>query len=470
MTEKVNARTYSVKDRILFGISAIPDQMTYQAFNLFVFTYYFAVVRIGTIPLMIGFIIWSLWNSINDPFLGALSDRTKFKGKWGKRKFYLIISIIPLSLWMIFLFTVPIATEAKVVEYAYFLVIILTFEFWYTLWDCNVNALFPEMFPTQEERSKTNIFVKGFTVIGIIFSSLPSLILSPLAPLTGTPEELALIKMNYILGGTMLCVITILVAIPFIIKGIREHEEDQVKFEKRPSFLGSLKICFKNREFLKFTFSNMLVWYVFNTLMMILPLFAVHVLGIGEGSFMITISLLFALGVAAFMLPVHAKFGQKIGMRNAAMLTLGVWIILLFLFVLINPGDILVGIIVTGIQGISLSGCLFYVDILHGSVIDEDALNFGVKRSASFYGVNAFIHRFSTILAILTIGLVFQGTSWAGGYKPTDVTNIVIGIKLIMFLFPAIGCVIAITILSRFKLHGERLERIKEELKKANIK
>jgi len=29
-----------LKEKILFGISAIPDQMTYQAFGLFVFTFY----------------------------------------------------------------------------------------------------------------------------------------------------------------------------------------------------------------------------------------------------------------------------------------------------------------------------------------------------------------------------------------------------------------------------------------------
>ena len=69
----------------------------------------------------------------------------------------------------------------------------------------------------------------------------------------------------------------------------------------------SLKTTFKNRTFLKFTFSNMLVWYVFNTLMMILPLFSVHILGVGEESFTITIALVSALLIAALLLPLHAR-------------------------------------------------------------------------------------------------------------------------------------------------------------------
>lgn len=465
----MSENSLSFKKKFLFGISAIPDQMTYQFFNLFVFTYYFAVVNLGTVPVMIGFIVWSLWNSVNDPLLGGLSERTRHKGKLGKRKFYLIISIIPLSLIMIFLVTIPFAANQQIVEFAYFLFIIMFFEFFYTLWDVNVNALFPEMFPTENQRSQVNVFVKSLTVLGIIFASLPSIILSPLAPETGTPAELAMIKMNYTIGGLIVAIITILTALPFILKGIHEREEDQQAFEKRPTFFESLKITFQNRTFLKFTFSNMLVWYVFNTLMMILPLYSVHILGIGKGSFMITIALVSALLVAAILLPLHVRLGKRFGMRNAFMFTLGLWIILLFPFVLLNPGDIIAGIIVTAIQGISLSGALFYVDILHGDVIDEDAITFGVKRSASYYGVNAFIHRFSTILAILTIGIVFQGTSWADNYTFNPGIDVIVAIKLIMFLFPAIGCAIAILILSRFPLHGDKLKEMREELNKLNL-
>ena len=467
--KREKAELPTTKQKILFGISAIPDQMTYQAFNLFVFTYYFAVVGLGLIPVMIGFIIWSLWNSFNDPIIGALSDRRKYSEKWGKRKFFLTVSIIPLSLMMIFLFTVPFATNEKTLEFAYFLFIIMLFEFFYTLWDCNCNAIFPEMFPTEEARAQTNIFVKAFTVLGIIFASLPSIILSPLAPITGTAAELATIKGNYVIAGVMLGVITIITALPFILKGISEKEEKQADFEKRPSFIESLKITLKNKEFLKFALANMLVWYVFNSLMMILPLYAIHILGIGEGSFMITLALVAALGVAAFMLPVHIRLGRKYGMRNAFMLTLTIWIGLLIPFVFLQPGDIVFGIIVTALQGVALSGCLFYVDILHGDVIDEDALKYGVRRSASFYGVNAFIHRFSTIFGILTIAIVFQGTAWANNYTVSPGVDVIVSIKLIMVLFPSIGCICAVLILSRFKLHGERLAKNREELKKMNI-
>lgn len=462
----MSEKSLTFKQKFLFGISAIPDQMTYQAFSLYMFTFYFAVIDLGLFLTWIGFIIWTIWNMINDPLLGALSDRTRHRGKWGKRKYYLMISIIPLSLTMIFLFTVPFATSAKIVEFAYFLFIIILFEFFYTMWDCNCNALFPEMFRTVDERGKVNVFIKALTVLGIILASLPSLILSPLAPITGTPEELAIIKTNYIIAGIILAVITFLTAIPFLLKGINENAESQEDFARRPKFFESLKITFKNKTFVRFVVANTMVWYVFNTLITIFPLYFVHVLGIGEGSFIITISLVLALLVAAFILPVHRRLSKRFGTRNAFMITLAIWIILLIPYLLLGSGDLIAGVIITAAQGFALSGALFYVDILHGDVIDEDALKFGIKRSASYYGINAFVHRISTILSISTIAIIFSGTAWAGGYDPVAGIDVIIGLKLIIMLFPAIGCGIAILFLKFYDLHGDKLTQMREELRK----
>ena len=45
------------KEKFLFGISAIPDQLTYQVFQFLVFTYYFTVVRLPLGLIMAGYII-----------------------------------------------------------------------------------------------------------------------------------------------------------------------------------------------------------------------------------------------------------------------------------------------------------------------------------------------------------------------------------------------------------------------------
>ena len=468
MTEsKPSVNELTTKKKLLFGLSAIPDQMIYQGFILYVFTFYFAVVQIGTLAIWAGYIIWGLWNMINDPLLGSLSDRTQYKQKWGKRKLFIMIAVIPLAICMILLFTVPIVSAAKTIEFIYFIVIIMVFEFFYTLYSVNVNALFPEMFVTEDQRAQTNIFIKSLTVVGIILASLPTLILDPMAPKTGVaaPEDIAAIQTNYIIAGIILAVICIVFAFIFITRGIEEKEELDESFAKRPTFIESLKTTLKNRTFVKFAIANLMVWYVFNTLLTIFPLYFTHVIDI-EPEILITLSLVLALVVAALALPLHRKLNQKLGTRNAFMVTLGLWVILLIPFIFLGSTDDILAVIITGIQGLALSGCLFYVDILIGDVIDDDAVTFGVKRSASYYGVNAFIHRISIILTISTIAIVFQGTEWSGGYTVSPGINVVIGLKLIIFLFPALGCCVSILFLKLFDLHGQKLLKMREELKK----
>ncbi|TFG06778.1 MAG: MFS transporter [Promethearchaeota archaeon] len=459
----MSEESLTTKKRALFGLSAFPDQLTYQAFTVLVFTYYFAVVGIPIFQMWIAFFTWGVWNAINDPLLGALSDRTKQKGKLGKRKFYLVISVIPLAIMMILLFTVPAG-----IEFYYFVFVIFLFEFVYTLFDVNVNAIFPEMFPNENQRASVNIFIKGFTMIAVILASvLPTLIISPLVPLTNSPAEVARIQSMYITAGIVLAILTVIPAIPFLKYAVDEKEELDEQFEKRPPFFESLKHTLKNKTFVKFTIGNTMVWYCFTVLLTAFPLYAVFVLGIGEDSFLVGIMLMTALLSAAVLIPLHKKIGEKYGMRNGMIIGLSLWIVSLIPFVLLTDSELsrMLAIGVFAFMGFGLAAALFYIDILHGDVIDQDALKFGVKRSASFYGINALIHRISTLLSITTIALVFSGTGWAG-YDPNPGVNVILGLRLLMFAFPALALIVSIICWKFYDLHGEKLAQMREELAK----
>ena len=460
------------KKKFLFGLSAFPDQLTYQIFQFLIFTFYFTVVKIPLPLMIITYILWGIWNAINDPMLGALSERTKHRGKWGKRRIYLLISIIPLCIMVILMFYVPFNTSDKIPEFIYFLLTIVIFEFFYTMFDVNVNALFPEMFPNMKQRAATNLLIKGLTVVGLILSSLiPMIFISDYVP--ENDGQIPLIKSEYFMMAVVVAVFTILISIPFLLKGIEEKVEKAEDFEKRPSFFKSMKITLTNKTFVKFVVANTAVWYCFSILPMIIPIYAEFVIGgslfAGGGSLIVGIALMLAFVIAALVLPIHKKLGLKFGMRKAFMITLGIWICTLFPFLFVTGEAFQIAfILLIALQGFPLSGALFYVDILHADVIDEDAVKFGVKRSASFYGINAFIHRISIILVILTIGLMFGNIGWDKQFDPlpSDPFLVILGLKAIMVIFPSIALVIGLLAMKSYGLHGERLERIREELKK----
>lgn len=100
-----------------------------------------------------------------------------------------------------------------------------------------------------------------------------------------------------------------------------------------------------------------------------------------------------------------------------------------------------------------------------GDVIDQDEVKSKFKRSASFYGANAFIHRFSIILFIASVYFTFQYTPWSKQFEITDPSLVSLPLKILFALGPAIACFIALILMVFYDLHGTKLEEVRTQLK-----
>jgi Na+/melibiose symporter-like transporter len=151
------------KMRVAFSVGEIGDGVAYQTFSFLVFTFYFSVVKLPIQWISMGFIIWSIWNSINDPLIGFLSDKTKNK-RYGRRIPWMIGSTIPLGIIMILLFTPPLYSTSNGVKFAYFLFVLFLFDSIYTMFNLNYNSLFSEIFISVKDRSEVGR-IRGIFVI-----------------------------------------------------------------------------------------------------------------------------------------------------------------------------------------------------------------------------------------------------------------------------------------------------------------
>jgi len=146
----------TLKKAFFYSFGQISDVSAYQAFILLIFTFYFTVVQINIWLITLGYFIWTVWNMFNDPLIGYLSDRTHTK--WGRRLPYIVVFFVPLAVVMYLLFTPPLSVGPinEVGNFYYFLMIILVFELFYTAFSLNLTSLFPEVFMTEQERTKAN--------------------------------------------------------------------------------------------------------------------------------------------------------------------------------------------------------------------------------------------------------------------------------------------------------------------------
>jgi GPH family glycoside/pentoside/hexuronide:cation symporter len=457
MSKSLKDESYSLKKAASYSIGQIINNASYQTFSLLVFTFYFTIVGLNVVLITIAFMIWSVWNSINDPLLGSISDRTHTK--WGRRYPFIMISIVPLAIVMFLLFTPPLSLGItdQLPNFIYFLIIIILFELFYSMFDVNLIALFPELFVTEKERTSANaVRMTIYLITLIIIFGLPTIFI----PDFSNPKYLP----QYQIFGIFIAIMIIIAGLCFLKFSPKEKAEFREEYKNIQSFKETFKICVKNKTFMGYLPAEMGMWYVIGVTTTIIVLYGKFVLGIGEGE-TIYIALMLAIAfisTAIFMNILWKPTVRRIGPRKSWMISVMIWILVSSPFLFIQ--DKFQGMIVLAFFGIGMSGPIYIIDLILSDIIDEDEVNTGTRREAGYYGVKAFFYKLSTVFVFLTIGLVFTNIGWAV-YEPEKVSpDIIFGLRALMFIFPAIALLISIVFMYRYPLHGARLSIIKEKL------
>ena len=450
---------YDLKNKLAYGVGNVGDMIAYQSFTLLIFVFYFAIVIKDAILITIGFIIWSIWNSLNDPLLGWISDRTK--KDMGRRKFWTIIALVPASVVMVLLFTPPLMFGIADVwiNWIYFLIIICFFDFAYTMFSLNVTSAFPEMYMEQSDRNQASLIRRVLTIVGLIIAFLLPVII------IGDTESLGSFwNGNYLIAGIVLGVLVAACLIIVIKWGLKERKEFSKDPMKNPGFFESLKITLKNRNFQVLVGGNLCNWYIYGLIPTSILLFGQHVLGFAEDIYSSILLLLAFLAAAAFM-PMWKKYGDTHGNQKALTMSFILWGIgfIPFLFLPADPISYFIAIPIMVFIGIGISGSILLMDLLISDVIDDDEVKTGIRREGAFYGVNALVIRLATILVMVSIMVIFAGNGW-GAYTPRPGTDVIMGLKILMSVFPAGAAFIGAYCFHKFPLKGQKLAEVKEKL------
>ncbi len=202
-----------------------------------------------------------------------------------------------------------------------------------------------------------------------------------------------------------------------------------------------------------------MTWYVFGLLPTIVPFYGTYVLNIEKQSLLLSILLLIAFLTSVPGILFWKSIGRKIGVRKGYMISLFGWAAALIPFYFIS--DFVAGAITMVFVGLGLAGSLYYIDLIISDIIDEDELKTGVRREGGYYGINALVIRLSTILTFVTIGLVLSTTGWYV-YDPGAYSyEIEMGLRSLMFIFPAIALIIGAISMYFYPLDGKRLKEQK---------
>lgn len=443
--------------RLAFACGEVGDNVALNTFSFLVFTFYFTVVRIPSPIMTFGFILWALWNAVNDPLIGYFSDKTK--SRWGRRIPWMIGATIPLGILMVLLFTPPGTYSVNQLVFVYFIVILILFDFAYTAFNLNYNALFSEMFVDMRIRSSTGRFRIIFTLLATMFAlTFPTFIIDDIT--NSNPANVNTTMTQYLITGIAAGIIIIVFYFLILKWGVKDPKHLSKDAESAMPFVKTIKFTLKHKSFLWFLFPALGTWLVINILPTLAPLFFVYAVGITDTE-LIGILLLITFLVAAASTPLWEQIRVRKGARFCGLIGITIWLISVVLFAY-SP-NFEMALIFMIFFGVGLGGGLYFYDQCIAEIIDEDEITNGVRRSGIYYAVLNFLIRLSMILNFVIIGLVFTSTDWMN-YTPNPGVDVIAGLRILMGIYPGIVLALSLIGMYMFPIKGERLKENRAKL------
>lgn len=431
----------------MFGMGSFAQWFVNGAFNTWVFAFYYSAVGLNVLYIMAAYILFSIWNAINDPLIGFLSDRTRTR--FGRRKPYIMLGAIPVIIIEIILWLPP---GGDLANFLYLVIMLFAYDTFYTMIALPYDALFPELYTSVKERAQVNTIKQVLATAGLILAFLiPGVFIEDI---TNTGGYL----INGIVTSTILGV-SLLVSLKW---GVVEREEFKLDHAQKFKFFESLAYTFKNKGFVLYTVMFFFYQYVNLVLATTVPLYVREVLGVSS-TFLASIMLgiMFIVGIAT--VGIWRKLDVKIGSRKAYAIAIFAYAVAAIPNLFIT--EYIDGIVTALFMGFGYGGMLYFIYLIIADVIDDDELRTGVRREGSFFGITNFFMRLSMVLSIVTVSLVFSTTGWEE-YVPVPGVDTVLGLRLLIVLFPAIALGITGVCLHYFPYTKEKVDAMKVDLQR----
>lgn len=446
---KTTIASYSI------GIFALEFMKFYSIY----FFFYETEVLLYVGLLALANIIFALWNAVNDPLVGYITDKTfRFTKKWGKRFPWVMISGIPIFIMIILLFAPPDVDPVNntLVLFFWLLLILCIIDTLISIWHVNVLGLYPDKFRSDEERRTSSAYMTIMGQLGTItYSIIPPLLYS-----FGD-------KGSYVFMASVCAVIGI-ISLLLMIPGVREDEEMIERYfrieqeTERQSFMDIMKTSIKQKNFVVYIIAYLLFQSAAALLTLSIPYFVKYVLGM-EASVQALISLGLLVGLIGSV-PLWTFIAKRIGFGKV--FTISAFLMGLAALPFLFADSLFSMILFIIIIGIPTGGFWVMLMPVFSDVIDEVVIDTKKRQEGLYMGIRTFIARFSIIIQTMTFAIIHLLTGFIENAPigtDTQPESAIWGLKIQFAIFPAIFMILCGVVLYFFYDITETKKKITQE-------
>ncbi|MBE2222380.1 MAG: MFS transporter [Anaerolineae bacterium] len=447
--------------KIGYGVGDIYGGGSMVVVNFFYLIFLTDVVRIS--PALAGTVILisKVYDSITDPFEGALSDRTRTS--LGRRRPYLLAGVPLVFLSFIALFY-PYSTDSELARFALVILSYLFFSTVVSIVMLNYNALQAEMTLDYDERT-------SLSTIRIFFSTVASII-AALIPLE-IVKQFDNVRTGYLVMGITF---GLFFAIPFIFTffAARERKEFQKppeKFDWRVAFIEPFKLKTFVYALLMYLFAFVAVDTVSNIVVFFMKY---YIMRGDEANYVAGTLLLFQVLSLPFYYWLSKRSSKSFGFMVGGV----IWLVTMLFSFFLAPGQpVWVAYLFSAVVGVGVGGVIVMMYAIFPDIPDVDELKTGERQEGVYAALVTLIRKMSSAVAIFFVGLTIQ---WAGYVQPLEevvdgVTTLVdqpqssafiMVLRVIFALLPLVLVLISLFFARRYPLTPEVHERLNALLAK----
>ncbi|MDF5721014.1 MAG: MFS transporter [Rhizonema sp. PD37] len=453
-----------LKTKLAYGAGDLGPAITGNIATFFLLIFFTNVAGIpaglaGSI-LLIG----KIWDAINDPIIGVLTDRTKSR-RWGRRLPWLLYGAIPFGIFFFLQWIVPHASGWML--FWYYVVIGILSQTLFTVVNLPYTAMTPELTQDYDERTKLNSFRFAFSIGGSILSLILTKVIF---------DRIADRQQQYVVLATICAVIAVL-ALYVCVWGTRDRvmafEAKRIQAEESaPLSMGEqIKIVLSNKPFLYVIGIYLFSWLAVQVEASIIPYFVVNCMRLKESD--VPTVLIAVQGTALLMLFVWSYLSERVGKKAVYFMGMSSWIIAAAAIYFLKPGNVGLIYLVGVMTGIGVSTAYLIPWSMIPDVIELDELQTGQRREGIFYGFMVLLQKFGLAIGLFVVGNSLQASGFketvAGQPLPIQPESALEAIRIAAGPIPTIFLICGLVLTYFYpitrEIHAEILLKLKERQK-----
>jgi len=450
-------------EKIGYGIGALGEGLAFNLVTSFFMIYCTDTLGISAWFMAVMFFLARLWDAVNDPIMGTLSEN--IRTKWGKHRPWVLLGAVTNAMVVVCMFLPGLSRLANPLLAV--TVLYLMFDVTYTIIDVPYYA-YAASFTDMRERDQISVIPRilgGVATIGI-----PALTLPMVDRLGNGSGVQGYFRWAIVIGA-------IFVACALVTVATMKKRELSAR-EKPFTFREALRTLRTNDQLLiieavfvlamtAITMTTSVALYYFKYVWKNPDAYGLFTLTAGAGM---------GIALLSYSLLVKKISRRALFIVSLAMPAVGYLAMFTISMLTKNVNFMLPAVVFTvgGFGFIGIFSSIFMVD-----VVDYGEWKQGYRSENIIFSLLTFIGKFAgAIASLITMGTLYfagyvstkedlLGDAGAAAQIPWQPSAVSLALNILMFAVPPVILLIALTLyFKKYKLHGGYMEEIKADLEK----